>query len=87
MLALIAQGLSNQEIADRVFLSPNTVKSYIRSVYLKIGVERRGQAVAWALMNGFKPESLRTVDPALLLRPSGSLASRPQESQRPHRHT
>jgi DNA-binding NarL/FixJ family response regulator len=80
VLALIAQGLSNQEIADRVFISPNTVKSYIRSVYRKIGVERRGQAVAWALINGFKPESLRTVDPALLVRPSTPLASLPPES-------
>lgn len=80
VLALIAQGLSNQEIADRVFISLNTVKSYIRSVYRKIGVERRGQAVAWALMNGFKPESLRTVDPAFLVRPSAGLASPPPES-------
>ena len=80
MLALIAHGLSNQEIADRLFISPNTVKSYIRSVYRKIGVERRGQAVAWALMNGFKPEALRTVDPALLVRPLARLASPPRGS-------
>ena len=68
VLALIAQGLSNQEIADRVFLSLNTVKTYIRSAYRKIGVERRSQAVGWAVQNGFKPEALRTLDPALLLR-------------------
>jgi NarL family two-component system response regulator LiaR len=68
VLALIAQGLSNQEIADRVFLSLNTVKTYVRSAYRKIGVERRSQAVGWAVLNGFKPEVLRTLDPALLLR-------------------
>ncbi len=79
MLALIAQGLSNQEIADRVFISPNTVKTYVRSAYRKIGVERRPQAVGWAVRNGFKPDTLRTVDPALLVRPA-PLGSLPAES-------
>ena len=70
MLALIAQGLSNQEIADRAFISLNTVKTYIRSAYRKIGVERRTQAVLWGVENGFRPDTLRTVDPALLVRPA-----------------
>jgi DNA-binding NarL/FixJ family response regulator len=70
VLALITQGLSNLEIADRAFLSANTVKTYIRSAYRKIGVTRRSQAVGWAVMNGFKPDILRTVDPALLVRPA-----------------
>ena len=78
-MALITQGLSNQEIADRVFVSINSVKSYIRYAYRKIGVERRSQAVVWAVENGFKPDTLRTVDPALLLRPT-RLASRPSTS-------
>jgi DNA-binding CsgD family transcriptional regulator len=69
MLALITQGLSNQEVAARAFLSPNSVKSYIRSAYRKIGVSSRTQAVLWAVENGFKPDTLRTVDPALLVRP------------------
>ena len=46
MLALITQGLSNQEIADRTYLSINSVKTYIRTAYRKIGVTRRSQAVA-----------------------------------------
>ena len=70
MLALITQGLSNQEIADRVFLSMNTVKTYIRSAYRKIGVTRRSHALMWGVENGFKPDTLRTVDPALLVRPT-----------------
>ena len=68
MLALITQGLSNQEIADRVFLSMNTVKTYIRSAYRKIGVTRRSHALMWGVQNGFEPDTLRTVDPALLVR-------------------
>ena len=70
MLALISQGLSNLEIADRAFISLNTVKTYIRASYRKIGVTRRPQAVGWAMTNGFQPETLRTVDPALLVRPA-----------------
>ncbi len=52
VLALIAEGLSNQEIADRVFVSINSVKTYIRSAYRKIGVNSRSQAVAWCLRHG-----------------------------------
>ena len=72
VIALITQGLSNQEIADRAFLAINTVKTYIRSAYRKIGVERRTQAVLWAVDKGFKPDTLRTIDPALLVRPAAS---------------
>ncbi len=61
VLALIAQGLSNQEIADRAFLSINSVKTYIRSAYRKIGVERRTQAVLWATQNGFVPTRARRI--------------------------
>jgi DNA-binding NarL/FixJ family response regulator len=70
ILALITQGLSNQEIADRAYLSINSVKTYIRSGYRKIGVERRSQAVRWGIKNGFEPDTRRTLDPALLQRPA-----------------
>lgn len=68
IIALITHGLSNEEIASRAFLSHNTVKTYIRSAYRKIGVQRRPQAVLWGVQNGFEPEILRTIDPALVLR-------------------
>jgi len=70
ILALITQGLSNQAIADRAYLSINSVKTYIRSAYRKIGVTSRTQALIWAIDNGFKPDTLRTIDPALLVRPA-----------------
>jgi NarL family two-component system response regulator LiaR len=69
IIALITQGLSNQAIADRIYLSINTVKSNIRLAYRKMGVETRSQAVIWGVKNGFEPDTLRTVDPALLMRP------------------
>lgn len=69
VIALITQGLSNEEITKRIFVSINTVKSHIRSAYMKMGVDSRTKAVVWGVENGFKPDRLRTLDPALLARP------------------
>jgi len=52
LLALIASGLSNDEVASRMRISINSVKGYIRSAYRKVGVERRSQAVLWAVSKG-----------------------------------
>lgn len=49
VLALIAAGHSNAEICERLYLSINSVKTYVRSAYLKIGVARRSHAVLWYL--------------------------------------
>jgi LuxR family transcriptional regulator, maltose regulon positive regulatory protein len=48
ILKLIAQGLSNKEIARSLDIGPETVKSHIKSVFAKLGVERRAQAVSRA---------------------------------------
>lgn len=53
VLVLIGRGLSNQEIAERLYVSVNSVKTYIRQVYAKTGVTRRTQAVAWAHEHGW----------------------------------
>ena len=45
VLELLAQGHSNQEIADRLFVSPNTVKTHLANLYGKLEVSRRTQAV------------------------------------------
>jgi DNA-binding CsgD family transcriptional regulator len=49
VLELVGSGLTNQDIADRLYLSVNTIKTYIRSAYRKIGVTRRTEAVLWAV--------------------------------------
>jgi DNA-binding NarL/FixJ family response regulator len=56
ILALITQGHSNAEVASLTYLSPNTVKSYIRTIYRKIGVTSRTQAVLWGVRHGFTPD-------------------------------
>lgn len=55
VLALITQGMSNLEIAEHLYLSINSVKTYIRSAYAKIGASSRARAVAWCLLHGFAP--------------------------------
>jgi LuxR family maltose regulon positive regulatory protein len=45
VLKLIAAGLSNKEIADELFLTVGTVKSYTHQLYGKLGVHRRTEAV------------------------------------------
>ena len=52
VLGMIAQGLTNAEIADAMFLTVNTVKTYIRSAYGKARVNRRPLAVLWAIEHG-----------------------------------
>lgn len=52
VLRLIAQGLSNAEIADRLMVSQTTVKSHVNHVFAKIGVRARAQAVTYAYRHG-----------------------------------
>ena len=63
VIALITQGLSNSDIALHSSLSINSVKSYIRSAYRKIGVTSRTNAVLWGVEHGFHPDRARIDGP------------------------
>lgn len=55
ILELIAQGLSNREIAEKLFLSENTVKTHSSRVFDKLGARRRTQAVQLGKEFGLLP--------------------------------
>jgi LuxR family maltose regulon positive regulatory protein len=55
VLQLLAQGLTNPEIASRLFLSLNTVKAHTRNIYGKLDAHSRTQAVARASALGILP--------------------------------
>jgi len=52
ILALVAEGLSNREIAERLVLSPETVKSHVAAILEKLNVSDRTQAAIYAVRNG-----------------------------------
>ena len=54
VVALIVQGFSNKEVAAMMYLSPNSIKTYIRASYRKMGVSSRTQAVLWGIGHGFE---------------------------------
>jgi NarL family two-component system response regulator LiaR len=55
-LTLLVKGMENEAIAEQLFVSPNTVKARLKSVYRKIDVGNRVQAALWAVAHGFEPD-------------------------------
>jgi two-component system, NarL family, response regulator LiaR len=53
VLALIAAGYSNDQIAAELYVSINTIKTTIRNTYARLQVRTRAQAVAWAIEHGY----------------------------------
>jgi HD-GYP domain-containing protein (c-di-GMP phosphodiesterase class II) len=51
VLCLAARGLTTQQIADRLFISPKTTDHHIQHIYTKIGVSTRAAAALWAMQN------------------------------------
>lgn len=52
VLRLITEGASNTEIARKLYVSPNTIKTHVRNILGKLGVEHRLQAAVVALRHG-----------------------------------
>jgi DNA-binding NarL/FixJ family response regulator len=56
VLREVAKGLSNQEIAQRLYLAENTVKHHVHNILYKLGLENRRQAAKYARLHGFGPQ-------------------------------
>ena len=67
VLELIAAGHSNQHIAETLFVTVNSVKTYIRGAYRRVDITSRSQAVIWAIHHGIGPASRH--DEAVRVRP------------------
>ncbi|MGA8846473.1 MAG: response regulator transcription factor [Nocardioides sp.] len=61
IVELIVAGMSNREIGEELSLSVNSVKTYIRTAYRKMGVQRRTQAMLWALEHGLNARPVALV--------------------------
>lgn len=55
ILLLISEGYSNQQIADKLFISLNTTKTHLKNIYQKLNVKRRTEAL-------FRARELRIID-------------------------
>jgi len=53
VLSLVAQGLTNEQVAQRLAISPRTVNSHLTSIYAKIGVNSRSAATRYAIEHHF----------------------------------
>src|SRR5688500_17229189 len=64
ILKRLATGLSDQQIAAELFLSPNTIRWYNRQIYSKFGVGSRTQAIAHAQALGLLSDTTSTSPPS-----------------------
>lgn len=55
VLKLMARGCNNAQIAERLFISPHTVKNHVSNIYRKMGIDDRTQVALLALRLGLVP--------------------------------
>ena len=56
VLQLLAQGMTNKDIAQTLILSVRTVEAHLRSIFGKLGVRSRTEAALWATEHGYRPQ-------------------------------
>ncbi|HEY4724252.1 MAG TPA: LuxR C-terminal-related transcriptional regulator [Anaerolineae bacterium] len=54
---MLAQGLTNKDIAQTLILSVRTIDAHLRSIFAKLNVRSRTEAALWAARNGYGPEN------------------------------
>ncbi len=70
VIALIGAGLSNKQIAEQMYISGNTIKTYIRTAYRKLGIRSRIHAALWAMEHGLVARPVRENATNVVLDPS-----------------
>ena len=73
VLTLIASGATNREIAERLYLSPHTVKEHASSLYRKLGVKNRAEAARGAPSGSASPAERQPPDASTMHPPVGGL--------------
>jgi DNA-binding NarL/FixJ family response regulator len=64
IIELVAEGRSNREIAERLFLSERTVEAHLSNIFQKLDVSKRTQVAAWHIKTSSLASSQRTFQPA-----------------------
>jgi DNA-binding NarL/FixJ family response regulator len=59
VLGLLAQGLTNKDIAQALFLSVRTVEAHLRGIFAKLGVSSRTEAALWAVQHGYSAQKFK----------------------------
>jgi DNA-binding NarL/FixJ family response regulator len=59
VLRLLAQGFTNKDIAQALFLSVRTVEAHLRSIFAKLGVSSRTEAALWAVQRGYSHPKIK----------------------------
>jgi DNA-binding CsgD family transcriptional regulator len=62
MLRLVARGLSNKEIAERLVITRKTASNHVKHVYAKIGVSNRARASLFAIQHGLMTDTRVAAD-------------------------